>query len=87
MHSVLVIMSTWIGLNFAVPALIYYRRAPEFRHRVFKWTAGGLAPIHNRLAAHTLVRFTTRQGLLQTDRYALRSEMSELLSRRHRLRR
>lgn len=36
MHSVLVIMSTWIGLNFAVPALIYYRRAPEFRHRVFK---------------------------------------------------
>lgn len=60
MHPILVIVIGWIGVNFAVPALIYYRRAPEFRHRVFKWTAGGLSPIHDRVAAHALVRSTLR---------------------------
>lgn len=60
MHPILVIVMGWIGVNFAVPALIYYRRAPEFRHRVFKWTAGGLASIHDRVAVHALVRSTLR---------------------------
>ena len=49
------ILSCWLLLNLVVPTLIVYRRSPGMRHKLFRWTVGGSAPLRERVFAHTLV--------------------------------
>lgn len=49
------IIAVWFGLNLVIPAVIFYQRSPNLRHRFFRWTVGGLAPLHDRRFAHVLV--------------------------------
>jgi hypothetical protein len=40
----------------AIPAFIFYPRSPRLRHRLFRWTAGGLSAPSDRWLAHSLVK-------------------------------
>jgi len=56
MLSIERICACWFLLNLAVPALIIYRRSPGLRHKVFRWTVGGSAPLRDRALAHLLLQ-------------------------------
>jgi hypothetical protein len=49
------LIEIWLALNLAIPAFIAWQRSPHFRHRVFRWTIGGLTPPRERRLAHVLV--------------------------------
>jgi hypothetical protein len=55
MPRLITVIQIWVALNFAIPAFIAWRRSPHFRHRVFRWTIGGLTPPRKRRLAHILV--------------------------------
>jgi hypothetical protein len=50
----------WIALNFAIPAFIIYRRSPHLRHRIFRFTFGGLSPRDELRRAHVWVKAAHR---------------------------
>jgi hypothetical protein len=49
------IVGLWFALNLAIPTFILYQRSPHFRHRLFRFTLGGLASPSERRLAHVLV--------------------------------
>ena len=55
MPRLITVIEIWVALNLAIPALIAWQRSPHFRHRVFRWTIGGLTPLRERQLAHALV--------------------------------
>jgi hypothetical protein len=55
MPRLITFIEIWVALNFAIPAFILYQRSPHFRHRLFRWTIGGLTPPRERQLAHALV--------------------------------
>jgi hypothetical protein len=55
MHTFERIATLWALFNVAVPALVIYRHSPALRHKLFRWTIGGAAPLHDRALAHALV--------------------------------
>jgi hypothetical protein len=51
----LLFLKIWVVLNLAIPAFIIYRRNPRLRHRLFRFTVGGISPPRYRWQAHLLV--------------------------------
>ena len=54
-HTFERIAALWFLLNLAIPAFALYRRSPAMRHKLFRWTVGGSAPLHDRALVHALV--------------------------------
>ena len=55
LHAFERITAIWFLLNLAIPALVVYRRSPAMRHKLFRLTVGGVAPLHDRALAHALI--------------------------------
>jgi hypothetical protein len=60
MPRLITVVEIWVALSFAIPAFILYQRSPRFRHRLFRWTMGGLTPPRERQMAHILVSAARR---------------------------